>query len=162
MILRPRKRFFIHSGIQGALMLRLLVQWGLFVGMTCIVSLALQWLLDPLAPAEERMLQLRISLGSFVLVSLCLLPIFIKDAVMFSHRFVGPVIRLQSEMRKVDEVSELRTFKLRTRDYWQVLAEDYNGLVERLQSSVREAEIDRSAAMSGDGAEDFGSAEEVT
>jgi hypothetical protein len=150
MILRPRKRFFIHSGIQGALMVRLLVQWGLFVGMTCIVSLALQWLLDPLAPAEERMLQLRISLGSFVLVSLCLLPIFIKDAVFFSHRFVGPVIRLQSEMRKVDEVCELRTFKLRARDYWQDLAEDYNGLVERLQSSVREAEIDRSAAMAGD------------
>jgi hypothetical protein len=147
MILRPRKRFFIHTGIQGAMVLRLLGQWGAFVAMTCIVSLTLQWLLDPLAPWDERMLQLRISLGSFVLVSLCLLPIFVKDAVFFSHRFVGPVIRLQSEMRKVDEVGELRTFKLRDRDFWKDLAEDYNGFVERLQSSQREAEIDRSAAM---------------
>jgi nitrogen fixation/metabolism regulation signal transduction histidine kinase len=104
-------------------------------------------LLDPLAPAEQRMSQLRVSVGAFILVSLCLLPIFVRDAIRFSHRFVGPIIRLQSEMRKVDEVKELRTFKLRDKDFWQDLAGDYNDFVERLKNCERAAELERSAGM---------------
>ena len=147
MILKPRKRFFVHSGIQGALVLRLMAQWGLFVCATCAVSLALQVLLDPLAPNVERMQQLRISLGSFLLVSLGLVPIFVRDAIRFSHRFVGPILRLQSELRKVDNVGELRNFNLRDKDFWQDMAEDYNDFVDRLKASERQAEFERSAAM---------------
>lgn len=147
MILKPRRRFFIHRGIQGALVLRMMVQWALFVGMTCVVSLVLQTLLDPLAPNAERLQQLRVSLGSFLLVSLCLVPVFLRDAIRFSHRFVGPIVRLQSEMRKVDVVGELRPFKLRENDYWQDVADDYNELAERLKEAERKAELERSAAV---------------
>lgn len=147
MILKPRKRFFVHRGIQGALVLRLMVQWAMFVGMTCAVTLALQVMLDPLAPNEARLQQLRISLGSFLLVSLCLVPVFVRDAIRFSHRFVGPILRLQSELRKVDVVGELRTFNLREKDYWQDMAEDYNDFVGRLQEAERKAEFERSAAV---------------
>lgn len=149
-MLKPRRRFFIHTGIQGALVVRLLVQWALFVGMTCGVSVVLQLLLDPLASAEDRSRQLFISVGPFVLVSLCLLPAIARDAVRFSHRFVGPIIRLQSEIRKVDIVAELRPFKLREKDYWHDLSEDYNDFVERLKDSQRKAEIERSAAVIAD------------
>lgn len=150
MILKPRKRYFIHSGIQGALVVRLMVQWGLFVAMTCAVSLVLQVMLDPLAPNEVRLQQLRISIGSFILVSLCLVPVFVRDAIRFSHRFVGPILRLQSEMRKVDVVAELRPFQLRERDYWQDMAEDYNDFIGRLKEAERKAEFERSAAVLAD------------
>jgi len=147
MILKPRKRFFIHRGIQGALVVRLMVQWAMFVGMTCAVTLALQVMLDPLAPNEARLQQLRVSIGSFILVSLCLVPVFVRDAIRFSHRFVGPILRLQSELRKVDVVGELRTFNLRDKDYWQDMAEDYNDFVGRLKEAERKAEFERSAAV---------------
>ncbi len=150
MILKPRKRFFIHSGIQGALVVRLMVQWSLFVIMTCAVSVTLQVMLDPLAPNEVRLQQLRISVGSFILVSLCLVPVFVRDAIHFSHRFVGPILRLQSEMRKVDVVAELRPFQLREKDYWQEMAEDYNDFVGRLKEAERKAEFERSAAVLAD------------
>jgi len=146
-MLKTRKRYFIHPGIQGAVAVRLIAQWALFVGATCVVSLGLQLLLEPLASWPDRLAQLRTSVGAFAIVSLCLVPILVRDAIRFSHRVVGPIVRLQSELRKADEVTELRPVKLRQNDFWQDLADDYNDFVERLQASQREAEFQRSAAM---------------
>lgn len=132
---QKRKRVFIHYGIQGALVVRLLAQWGLFVVATCAVSAGLQYLLDPLQPAAERMAQLRVSVGAFILVSLCLLPVFLRDAVRFSHRFVGPIMRLQAHLRQVQRVEDFAPIALRERDFWHDVAADYNAMADRLRQS---------------------------
>lgn len=135
---RERKRLLIHQAIQGNLLFRFALHWILFSAATCIFMVTLQTHFNASLPAELRSEQTRLTVLSFALVSLALLPAFSIDLLKLSHRFVGPVVRLQKYIRQV-QLADSPRFKLRESDYWQDLAVDVNAMFARLRCESHES-----------------------
>ncbi len=133
--MRKRKKAYIDPEVQGMLVRRLLLHWVVFLAVASLVTYCLQVLSDPFQSNRERFLQIWWTHGPFLMVLLCLLPVFIVDTVRFSHRFVGPIYRLRQSIRssKVQE-GDLPMLKLRDSDFWHGLAEDFNQMVKRVSN----------------------------
>lgn len=127
-----RKKTFVHGSIQGALVLRMLVQWLAFVVALTSVVVLMQLVIDPLQDAESWRRQVKTTLLALGLVSFALLPIFVWDIIKFSHRFVGPIVRLHSHVRELDDGCESR-LTFRANDYWLDLADDFNAMMDRVR-----------------------------
>jgi nitrogen fixation/metabolism regulation signal transduction histidine kinase len=59
--------------------------------------------------------------------------VFIYDAVVFTHRIVGPLYRLRQVVRAVAAGEELELITLRKGDYLQEFKDDFNAMLERLE-----------------------------
>lgn len=137
-----RKKTFVHGSIQGALVLRMLVQWLAFVVALTSVVVLMQLVIDPLQDAESWHRQVKTTLLALGLVSFALLPIFVWDIIKFSHRFVGPIVRLHSHVRELKDSREGRLV-FRTDDYWLDLADDFNQMMDRVrEETVQQEEPD--------------------
>jgi nitrogen fixation/metabolism regulation signal transduction histidine kinase len=132
MRLPPRTKRFIDSNVQGALTRRIIFHWLVFMVVTSAVAFVLQVLADPFRGLTSHFKDLWWTQGPFLLVMLFLLPVFVMDAIKLSHRFTGPVFSLRRAMRAVAAGEKPRKLKFRQDDFWQDLAEDYNGLLSKL------------------------------
>ena len=62
----------------------------------------------------------------FFIVALLMIPVYLYDVINLSHRFVGPVLRVRRELRRMAERESVAPVKLRKNDFWQDLAADFN------------------------------------
>lgn len=75
-------------------------------------------------------------------VGLALLVAFVLSSitiVLFSHRMAGPLVRLMSHFKKIDETGEYQTLSFRKNDYFTELPPVINSALGRLKKSKREA-----------------------
>lgn len=78
-------------------------------------------------------------LSSFVdyapalLFLLLLLPILAWDAIRFSHRLVGPLVRFRKTIQDLTDGQAVRPIKLREGDFLDELRDDFNRMLEALQ-----------------------------
>ena len=79
----------------------------------------------------EWLASLWASYSAAILASLVLLPLIVWDMIRFSHRVVGPLIRLEREMQRLAEGESVRPLRFRENDYWHGLAKRFNGLRAR-------------------------------
>ncbi len=128
----PRKKHFIDPNVQGALTRRIIFHWLVFMVVTSAVAFVVQVLADPFRGLTSHFKDLWWTQGPFLLVMLFMLPVFVMDAVKLSHRFAGPVFSLRRAMQAVVAGEKPRKLKFRQSDFWQDLAEDYNGLLSKL------------------------------
>ena len=63
-----------------------------------------------------------------------MIPIFVWDTVTLSHRFAGPMYRFRKTLQELAAHGEAPPVKLRDRDFWQDVANDFNAVLERLAS----------------------------
>jgi methyl-accepting chemotaxis protein len=69
-----------------------------------------------------------------VLVCLLLLaPVMAWDAIRFSHRLLGPLVRFRRTMRQVAEGEAVRPLQLREGDHLTDLRDEFNAMLESLQ-----------------------------
>jgi hypothetical protein len=69
-------------------------------------------------------------------VGVCLLiviPVMAWDAIRFSHRLVGPVVRFRQAFQAIAQGEAVRPVKLRGDDYLNELRMDFNRRLEALQ-----------------------------
>jgi hypothetical protein len=137
-----RKKTYIDSKVQGALVRRLLIHWTVFLGVAFGMAFCLQLLRDPFRPLEVHFQQLWWAQGPFFLVVVLLLPVFIFDSIKLSHRFVGPIYRLRQTIRKIVEGDTPPPLKFRDFDYWQDMAQDFNVMVDRLSGPKSDSKED--------------------
>lgn len=131
-----RKKRLIHRGVQLALVRRLVTQWVIFVVAMATVTLALQYMLNPFQSAEAWSGQIKVMLGSMVLVAVCLAPVFIHDSIKLSHRVVGPVMRLQSAMKQLNPAESNERIRVRKNDFLREVVADYNDMLDRVESHL--------------------------
>ena len=112
----------------------MLLQWFLFISIALFLSFIVQFMMNPLQSQAESDTQFRVLFLSQILASFCLVPLFIGDALKLSNRFVGPIVRLQSYLRKV-ESTDCPPLSFRAGDYWDDLPADVNGMFSRLRES---------------------------
>jgi hypothetical protein len=75
-------------------------------------------------------------LRDYLPVGICLVvlvPVMAWDAIRFSHRIVGPLVRFRHTMQAVGNGEAVRPIKLRKGDYLNDLRDDFNQMLEGLQ-----------------------------
>ena len=130
-----RKKKLVHVEIQGALVKRLLLQWAIFVAATCLATMFIRFLMDPLQSRADTIYELKVTMMSFLTVSLCLIPVFLRDSLALSNRFVGPIVRVQQHIKQVG-CGKLTKLQFRDGDFWRTLADDFNNMVDHLRNET--------------------------
>lgn len=68
-----------------------------------------------------------------VICLLVLVPVMAWDAIRFTHRIVGPLVRFRRAMQEITRGEAVRPIKLRQGDYLNDLRDDFNLMLEALQ-----------------------------
>jgi hypothetical protein len=131
---RKRRKLFVDRQVQGALLLRAAGYW-----LFCLLTVSLMvlcWgvLTGPRAPASVILGRLLSTYTPALVASLVLLPMVLVDCNRFSNRFVGPLLRLRRNLRQLADGEQVRPIGFRDKDYWQDLADSFNGVLARIQS----------------------------
>jgi len=121
-----RRRVFIDRPVQTALLVRATLYW--------IVSLATQLLLVFFFAAvtsssdafQSQKPQLWAYIQLSIFSSILLLPVFLRDILRLSHRWVGPIYRLRSSLQALNRGEAVPPIRFRKSDFWQELAGDFN------------------------------------
>lgn len=127
-----RKRIWIDQ-FQTKLTLRIAGYLVLFL--VVLINFLFAWRLwqeGPGNPAEQfvRMLYDYLPVGICLVI---LVPVVAWDAIRFSHRLVGPLVRFRRTMQEVARGELVRPIKLREGDYLLDLRDDFNEMLEALQ-----------------------------
>jgi methyl-accepting chemotaxis protein len=68
-----------------------------------------------------------------VICLVVLVPIMAWDAIRFTHRIVGPMVRFRRAMQTIAQGEAVVPIKLRQADYLNDLRDDFNHMLEALQ-----------------------------
>ena len=136
-----RKRYFVDRRVQGALAARAMRYWALsvaVVGMLTVVG----WVfvapgIAALVESPDKLRATVACLAVAVATSTLLLPVVLYDLVRFSHRFVGPMVRLRESMRRAAAGESVSPVRFRDDDYWQEFADAFNAMQARLEAAER-------------------------
>ena len=140
---RSRSRVWIDRQIQGALAVRVAGHWCIFALVASVLTLAMQYVANPVATWEQQVANVWRNQGPFLIVMLVLLPVFLYDTVKLSNRFAGPVLRLRRVMQSINRGEPIEKLAFRDNDFWRGLAADFNKLVDRgyFESAAADEEV---------------------
>jgi hypothetical protein len=146
--MRPRRRKkFIDSAVQGALIRRIVLHWLVFFTIA-FFTLPLWQLMrggEFLKPFAILMMDSWAESAPVFAILIALLPLFVWDTVVLSNRFAGPVYRLHTTIRKLTAGEEVPPIRLRKGDFWTKLADDFNLMVERLSAEQEGNSLEQQA-----------------
>jgi methyl-accepting chemotaxis protein len=127
-----RKHVWIDS-FQTRLSLRIGAYLVLFL--VVLINFLFAWRLwqeGPGNPWEQFVRMLR----DYLPVGICLLllvPVMAWDAIRFSHRLVGPMVRFRRTVQDIARGETVRPIRLREGDYLGDFRDDFNAMLEALQ-----------------------------
>jgi hypothetical protein len=149
-----RRRVFVDSRVQGALLRRMAIYWIVFLGAFLLQFTFWSVCMDPLRPLSETIDDVGRRTLPAVLASAWLLPVVLYDLVKMSNRFVGPVVRLRTALGELAAGKETRDIEFRDNDHWREIAVGFNSLNARLKSAEqRLAALKASPSSQEDAAE---------
>ena len=128
-----RDSFFVDPSVQGRWGWKVVSYWFFcLLAVELFVACWLVWLYRPSSSLELIHLVMQVCAIPFA-ASLLLLPIVVFDAIRFSHRFAGPMVRLRRAMKELAEGRACAPVLLRDGDCWIDFAVDLNRLIERVE-----------------------------
>ena len=130
-----RRKLWIEARIQGALARRIVMHWAMFFVIAFTFSVVFQFLSDPFMPFAAYWTTVWKVHGPLLLTMVLILPAFLYDSVKLSNRFVGPIIRFRNSIRDLSRGQPVKPIEFRGDDFWKELADDFNGMIEKVQSS---------------------------
>ncbi len=127
-----RKKIWVDP-FQTKLSMRIGSYLGLFFIVFCNFLFAWKMIDEgPIDPARQFFEVLRANAPVFVCI-LILVPVMAWDAIRFTHRLVGPMVRFRATMQAIAQGEPVRPVKLRQGDYLEDLRDDFNKMLEELQ-----------------------------
>lgn len=134
---RKRKRIVVDGDVQGAVVHSLLVHWAFFFGAAFTAAAAMHFFQtfpndtprsfgDLLAAVWQKN-------AMVFVVLLAMMPIFVRDMLKISHRFVGPIVRIRNGLKQLADGDRMQEIELRTNDHWKDLAEVVNRIAARIR-----------------------------
>jgi len=130
-----RKKSYLGNAVQRALLYRLVAYWFLFLLGSLLVATILHVFANPVEAFSKGFEGIINYQRPMLIASLVLLPIFLRDMIRFSIRFVGPVVRLQNEVGRLADGEQVAPVKFRKHDYWHDLATQFNRLRDRVETN---------------------------
>lgn len=134
---KNRSKNYIDPAVQKSLVHRLIIHWLAFFVISLFLAFCLQFFNDPFRSFPEHFSELWWKHGFVFLVMFLLMPVFAIDAIRVSNRFAGPVSRLRKTIQELAQGNEPQPLEFRENDFWRNLAEEFNGMVEKLRNSER-------------------------
>jgi hypothetical protein len=137
-----RKHLFVDPKVQGALVARVVLYW-----VVCLITITLMLLCWRIITGPARMFYTHFNdmwffYGPALIASFLLLPLVMVDVIRFSNRFAGPLLRLRRCMRELARGEHVEPIEFRDDDFWQDIAQEFNGVIERVQGEQSAAEPD--------------------
>ncbi|MDZ4658390.1 MAG: hypothetical protein SH868_12500 [Bythopirellula sp.] len=134
-----RTKYLVDRTVQGSLLTKAARYWLLSLALVGALNL-LGWIF--ISPGVDVLVQIREQLpslfGTLVVAlasSLLALPVLLYDLTKHTNRFAGPVFRLQRCLQDVAAGKSVQPLAFRDGDYWQELAESFNGMLARLEAA---------------------------
>lgn len=127
-----RQKVWVHD-FQTRLTLRIFAYLGLFLAVLFNFLLGWRLMVEGVGDLGEQIVRM---LRDYLPVGVCLLllvPVMAWDAIRFTHRLVGPLVRFRRAMRAVAEGEPLRLIQLREGDQLNDLRDDFNLMLEALE-----------------------------
>jgi uncharacterized membrane protein len=107
----------------------------LFVFLVVFCNCLFAWKMieeGPVDPWRQFVETLQTHLPVFVCL-LVLVPAMAWDAIHFSHKLVGPLVRFRKTVQEIADGQPVRPIKLREGDYLIEFRDDFNKMLEELQ-----------------------------
>jgi nitrate/nitrite-specific signal transduction histidine kinase len=128
---------YVDKEIQGGLVWMAARYWAVslaVIGMLTVIG----WVfvapgVAQLVDSPERLRSLLACLVVALVAAAALLPIVLLDMVKYSHRFVGPMVRLRESMQRAAAGEPVDPIRFRDADYWQELADAFNAMQARIE-----------------------------
>jgi hypothetical protein len=128
-----RVRRYVDRKVQGGLLVRMAIHWGLFFFTSAFAYVVIQAIASPSGNSFLQRMQSALTVFSLLgLLMLTLVPAFMLDIIRFSNRFAGPMVRLRRFMKELGEAGDAPALKFRDDDFWSELAKDFNVCRERI------------------------------
>jgi methyl-accepting chemotaxis protein len=128
-----RRQRFIDPAVQGTLIKRVTFHWLVFFAASFILLPVWQVLFGGVVATSfaQALLDAWVRCVPVYAVLLVLLPLFILDIVVLSHRFAGPIYRLRQTVRSLADGEHIQRMKFRDGDFWMDIADDFNRMLDR-------------------------------
>ncbi len=130
-----RRRLFVDSKVQGALLLRVFFYW-----VVCLITITLMLLCWSILRTPRMFYthfdDMWFHYGPALIASFILLPMVLVDIIRLSNRFAGPLMRLRREMRALARGEEVRAIHFRESDFWQEFADEFNVIAAKMGQLV--------------------------
>jgi hypothetical protein len=81
----------------------------------------------------EQYLRMLRDYAPLVICLWLLVPVMAWDAIRFTHRLVGPMVRFRRTVQEMTRGEAVRLIKLREGDYLTEFRDEFNGMLESLQ-----------------------------
>jgi hypothetical protein len=121
-----RQKVYVDKHVQGGIVLRLAAIWGATTAVAVLVSALLQFMGDPTIGLEAYVADFGRYWIPTMMAFGAMLPIAGLYLVRFTHRFVGPIVRLRRLLRELADGQTVAPVKFREKDYWHDLAYEFN------------------------------------
>lgn len=133
-----RKQLVIEPEIQYSLVRQLCGQWALHVVASLTLLIMLQMLLGGFfRPWSEHWSQIAPVVASIGISLLFLLPIYLRNSLKLSNRFVGPIHRFRRELRNIASGEPHQPIQFRDEDFWPTIADELRAAMEAIESRAR-------------------------
>jgi hypothetical protein len=143
---RIRKRLFVDTGVQGAIVRRLALYFCSAVFFMILPSAIARTCLEPDHLFVTHLRDVIADYWPLLLTLVGMMPFVFYDALKLSNRFAGPIYRLRQQLERFGSGEEIQRIKFRDGDFWPDLAILVNSLIER----VRAAESGSAATQPGE------------
>ncbi|QDU38974.1 hypothetical protein Mal4_33060 [Maioricimonas rarisocia] len=141
-----RKARYIDREIQGAILLHVTRQWLTYLCVTFVFLTVVRFMFaGPGETIRSHFAAVWSDHAIFYIAAAMMLPAFLNDVIKLSHRFVGPVFRVRSELKRIAAGEQVKPIKLRKHDLWVGLADDFNAALERLNGANAAADSESTA-----------------
>ncbi len=127
-----RKKVWVHE-FQTRLTMRIAGYLALFMLVLANFLFAWKLISEGVSDPWQQFLAMLWEHLPVCILLLILVPVMAWDAMRFSHRLVGPMVRFRRTMQSIAEGEPVRPIKLREGDYLTDLRDDFNQMLESLQ-----------------------------
>ncbi len=130
---KQRQSIFIDRPVQLALLFRAVLYLAVSLMAQLLMVFFFAFITSPpddfFANAPKLWWYLQLSLLAWVV----LIPIILLDLLKLSHRWVGPIFRLQTSLHALGQGEKIPPVRFRDGDFWPKLAGDLNMVAAKLE-----------------------------
>ncbi|TWU35688.1 hypothetical protein Q31b_51230 [Novipirellula aureliae] len=139
--MNKRTRILVDPQVQWTIIGRVMAHWALFAVCLIGVSISVRVFVNVVEqPFEEAVMSAVKAQAPIMLIMFVLLPVFIRDTLSLSIRFVGPMYRLRSAIKSVIQGEKVTAIQFRKRDFWPQVAADFTTMLEEYNTLQAENE----------------------
>ena len=139
---KSRRQLFVDSTLQGALLTRCVLYWGMCLAAVFASLVCWDALVGPSRLFYAHVEGTWFRYAPALLFVAALTPIMAFDLLRLSNRFAGPMIRMRRTMRDLAQGERVEPVVLRRNDFWREFADEFNAVILRM----RKLETDLAAA----------------